>query len=274
MSGFISDIKCTMSGGITSGGDYSKKVREILGYTDAGKSIGSSPLHPRTEDATPDTKTRKIITCYETISSFSRTVTTVTTRTYKKKSNKEDSVIEDPGTKSNEDHVTSDDLESISLSSTDQSEEAYYDVSNKYFLLKGSIHDTSILDHGEDQVILQSIIENNEKATLEVQSLNLFCKGIYTKLKNYNWKYGAEFNESEDRSLVLGKKASTANHVQSKAEEIKLAVMLIFLRSLFEKRVERKSAFLIVIIFTVAPFLITTIYSLLVACGLIPTHLI
>ena len=39
MSGFISDIEFTMSGGITSGGDYSKKVREILGYTDAGKVL-------------------------------------------------------------------------------------------------------------------------------------------------------------------------------------------------------------------------------------------
>ena len=263
-----------MSGGITSGGDYSKKVREILGYTDAGKSIGSSPLHPRTEDATPDTKTRKIITCYETISSFSRTVTTVTTKNYKKNSNKEDSVIEDPGTKSNEEHVTSDDLDSISLSSTDQSEEAYYDVTNKYSLSKGSIHDTSILDHGEDQVILQSFIENNEKAALEVQSLNLFCEGIYTKLKNYNWKYGAKFNELEDTSLVLGTKGRTTNDVQSQAEEIKFTAMLIFLRSLFAKRVDRKSSFLIVIIITLAPFIILTIYNLLVACGLIPTDLI
>ena len=257
-----------MSGGITSGGDYSKKVREILGYTEDGKSIGSSSMHQRKEDDTPDTKTRKIITCYETISIFSRTVTTVTTKTYKKNGNKGDK---------EEEHCTSDDLESSSLSSTEQSEEAYYDVANKYSLLEGSIHDTSILDHGEDQVILQSIIENNEKAALEEQSLNLFCEGIYAKLKNYYLRYGAKFNELEDTSLVPRLKASTANDVQSQAEEIKFTAMLIFLRSLFEKRVERKSAFLIVIIFTLAPFLITTIYSfysLLVACGLIPTHLI
>ena len=262
MSGFIG---CTMSGKITSGGDYSKKVREILGYSDAGKCIGSNSMHPRKEDVTSDTKTRKTITRYETISSFSRTVTTITTKTYKKSGNKEDK---------EEDYGTSDDLESISLSSTEQSEEAYYDVTNKYSLSKGSIHDTPILDHGEDQVILQSIIENNEKAALEVQSLNSFCEGIYAKFKNYNWTYGAKFNELEDKGLVLGAKASTTYDVQSQAEEIRFRAMLLFLRSLFAKRVERKSAFLVVIIFTLAPFLITAIYSLLVACGLIPTDLL
>ena len=264
MSGFISDVGCTMSGKITSGGDYSKKVREILGYTDTGKCIGSNSMHPTKEDATPDTKTRKTITRYETISSFSRTVTTITTKSYKKNGNKEDK---------EEENGTSDDLESISLSSTEQSEEACYDVTNKYSLLEGPIHDTSILDHGEDQVILQSIIENNEKAALEVPSLKLFCEGIYTKLKNYNWKYGAKFNELEDRSLVLGTKASTTNDVQSKVEEIEFTAMLIFLRSLFAKRVERKSALLIVIIITLAPFIILTIYNLFVACRLIPTGL-
>ena len=253
-----------MSGNITSGGDYSKKVREILGYTDTGKCIGSNSMHPKKEDATPDTKTRKTITRYETISSFSKTVTTTTTKTYKKNGNKDDK---------EEEHGTSDDLESISLSSTEQSEEAYYDVTNKLSVLEGSIHDTSILDHGEDQVILQSIIENNEKAALEAQSLNLFCQGIYTKLKNYIWKYGAKFNELEDRRLVLGTKASTSNDVQSQAEEIKFTAMLIFLRSLFEKRVERKSAFLIVIIIILAPVFIQAIYSLFVAYGLIPTDL-
>ena len=264
MSGFISEIGSTMSGGITSGGDYSKKVREILGYTDSGKSIGSNSMHLRKEDAIPDTKIRKTITRYETTSSFSRTVTTITTKTYKKKGNKEDK---------EEEHGTSDDLESISLSSTEQSEEAYYDVTNKFSLLEGSIHDTSILDHGEDQVILQSFIENNEKTALEVQSLNLFCEGIYTKLKNYYLKYGAKFNELEDRSLVLGTKASTANDVHSQAEEVKFSAMLIFLRSLFAKRVEREMAFLIVITITLVPFIILTIYNLFVACGLIPTDL-
>ena len=253
-----------MSGGITSGGDYSKKVREILGYTDSGKTIGSNSMHPRKEDATPDTKTRKTITRYETISSFSKTVTTTTTKTYKKNGNKDDK---------EEEHGTSDDLESISLSSTEQSEEAYYDVTNKHSLLERSIHDTPILDHGEDQVILKSIIENNEKAALEVPSLKLFCEGIYTKLKNYNWKYGAKFNELEDTSLVLGTKASTTNDVQSKVEEIEFTAMLIFLRSLFAKRVERKSALIIVIIITLAPFIILTIYNLFVACRLIPTGL-
>ena len=254
-----------MSGGITSGGDYSKKVRDILGIADSGKSFGSNSMHPRNEDATPDTKIRKTITRYETTSSFSRTVTTITTKTYKKNGNKQDK---------EEEHCTSDDLESISLSSTEQSEEAYYDVTNKYSLLEGSIQDTSILDHGEDQVILQSIMENNEKDALEVQSLNLFCDGIYTKLKNYYWKYGAKFNELEDGSLVLGTKASTANDVHSQAEEIKLSAMLIFLRSLFAKRVEREMAFLIVITITLAPFIILTIYSLFVACGLIYTDLV
>ena len=253
-----------MSDGITSGGDYSKKVREILGYTDSGKTIGSNSMHPRKEDATPDTKTRKTITHYETTSSFSRTVTTITTKTYKKNGNKEDK---------EEEHCTSDDLESISLSSTEQSEEAFYDVTNKYPLLEGSIHDTSILDHGEDQVILQSIIETNEKDALEVQSLNSFCEGIYTKLKNHIWKYCTKFNELEDRSLVPGTKSSPTHDVQSQAEEIKFTAMLIFLRSLFAKRVEREMAFLIVITITLAPFIILTIYSLFVACGLIPTVL-
>ena len=252
-----------MSGKITSGGDYSKKVREILGYTDTGKCIGSNSMHPKKEDATTDTKTRKTITRYETISSFSRTVTTITTKSYKKNGNKEDK---------EEENGTSDDLESSSLSSTEQSEEACYDVTNKYSLLEGPIHDTSILDHGEDQVILQSITENNQKAALEVQSLNLFCEGIYTKLKNF-LKYGAKFNELEDKNLVVGTKASTANDVHSQAEGIKFRAMLIFLRRLFAKRVERKSALLIVIIITLAPFIILTIYNLFVACRLIPTGL-
>ena len=263
MSGFISEIGSTMSGGITYVGDYSKKVREILGNTDSGKNIGSNSMHRRKEDATPDTKTRKTITRYETTSSFSRTVTTITTKTYKKNGNKEDK---------EEELDTSDDLESISVSSTEQSEEAYYDVTNKRSLLEGSLHDTSILDHGEDQVILQSIIENNEKAALEAQSLNLFCEGIYAKLKNF-LKYGSKFNELEDINLVEGTKASTTNDVQSQVEEIKFSAMLIFLRSLFAKRVEREMAFLIVITITLAPFIILTIYSLFVACGLIPTVL-